>query len=131
MTNSEAKEEAKHAGSIDLEQINGSNFDFSSANNDYTGYTMIHKNHEIVHYQNCSTVRIWYNQLEDDYPLHWHNSLEIIVPVSSCYYAVTNETTHCIEEGEIYFIPPGTLHSLYPPLRQTAPVLSICWISAP
>lgn len=106
---------AGHTEPIDLEQINGSGFDFYSANRDYVGSTMINKNHEIVNYRNSSTVRIWYNEQMDNYPLHWHNSLEIILPVSGCYYVVTNETTHCIREGEIYFIPPGELHFLYPP----------------
>ncbi len=100
---------------IDLEQINGSDFDFYSANSDYIGSTMINKNHEIVNYRNSSTVRIWYNEQPENYPLHWHNSLEIILPVSDCYYVVTNDTTHCIHEGEIYFIPSGELHILYPP----------------
>lgn len=104
----------KHAESIDLEQINGSNFDFYSANSDYIGSTMIHKNHEIVNYRDSSTVRIWYNEQKEHYPLHWHNSLEIILPISDSYYVITNKTTHCIQAGEIYIIPPGELHALYP-----------------
>lgn len=104
----------KHNEPIDLEQINGSDFDFYSANSDYLGITMVNKNHEIVNYRNSSTVRIWYNEQLENYPLHWHNSLEILLPVSDCYYATVNETTHCIQEGEIFFIPPGTLHSVYP-----------------
>lgn len=105
----------KHTESIDLDQINGIGFDFYSANSDYIGSTMIHKNHEIVNYRNSSTVRIWYNEQIENFPLHWHNSLEIILPVNDCYYALTSETTHCIQEGEIFFIPPGILHSVYPP----------------
>lgn len=104
----------KHNEPIDLEQINGSDFDFYSANSDYLGITMVNKNHEIVNYRNSSTVRIWYNEQLENYPLHWHNSLEILLPVSDCYYATVNETTNCIQEGEIFFIPPGTLHSVYP-----------------
>lgn len=100
---------------IDLNQINGSDFDFYSANSDYLGLTMVNKNHEIVNYRDSSTVRIWYNQQPQNYPFHWQNSLEIILPVSDCYYVVTNETSYCIQAGEIYFIPPGELHSLYPP----------------
>lgn len=119
---------AKHTESINLEQINGTGFDFYSANSDYIGSTMINKNHEIVNYRDSSTVRIWYNEQMENYPLHWHNSLEIILPVSDCYYAITNETTHCIQEGGIYFIPPGELHSLYPPPHQAASVLYICSI---
>lgn len=126
MTNEEPKEKQvkiKKAGldlpvhekPVDLEQINGSGFDFYSANSDYIGATMVSRNHEIVNYRNSSTVRIWYNEQTENYPLHWHNSLEIILPVSDCYYVVTNETTHCIREGEIYFIPSGELHMLYPP----------------
>lgn len=105
----------KTTNPVSLEQINGNGFDFYSANSDYMGSTIINKNHEIVNYRNSSTVRIWYNEQLENYPLHWHNSLEIILPISSCYYAITNETTHCIQEGEIFFIPPGALHSLYPP----------------
>ena len=106
---------AGHAKSIDLEQINGSGFDFYSANSDYIGFTMVNKNHEIVNYRNSSTVRIWYNEQLETFPLHWHNSLEIVLPISDCYYALTGETTNRIQEGEIFFIPPGTLHSVYPP----------------
>ncbi len=111
-TNSAA---AERTAPIDLEQINGSGFDFYSANSDYVGSTMVHKNHEIVNYRNSSTVRIWYNEQMEIYPLHWHNSLEIILPINDCYYVLADDTTHCIQEGEIFFIPPGALHSVYPP----------------
>ncbi len=111
----EKNSQTVHAGPIDLERINGRGFDFHSANSDYTGSTMINKNHEIVNYRNSSTVRIWYNEQMAIFPLHWHNSLEIILPVNDCYYAATDETTHCIQTGEIFFIPPGVLHSVYPP----------------
>ena len=84
----------KHTESIDLDQINGIGFDFYSANSDYIGSTMIHKNHEIVNYRNSSTVRIWYNEQIENFPLHWHNSLEIILHVNDYYYELTNETTH-------------------------------------
>jgi len=105
----------EHTDPIDLEQINGCGFDFYSANSDYIGLTMINKNHEIVNYRNSSTVRIWYNEQPENYPLHWQNSLEILLPVSDCYYVTVDKTTHCIQEGEIFFIPPGILHSVYPP----------------
>lgn len=126
MTNEERKDKqpknhktaqapAEHSESINLEQINGSDFDFYSANSDYICATMINQNHEIVNYHNGSTVRIWYNEQLENFPLHWHNSLEIILPVTDCYYVITNDTTHCIHASEIYFIPPGELHSVYPP----------------
>lgn len=105
----------EHTDPIDLEQINGSGFDFYSANSDCFNPRTLNKNHEIVNYRDNSTVRIWYNEQVENYPFHWQNSLEIILPVTDCYYAVTNDTTHCIQAGEIYFIPPGELHSLYPP----------------
>ncbi len=100
---------------IDLNKINGPDFDFYTANDDFTGSKFINKNHEIVDYHNNSTMRIWYNEQVDGFSSHWHNSLEIILPVKDCYYACVNEVTHCIREGEIFFIPPGELHSVYPP----------------
>ena len=111
----EKKAAEMHSISVDLKKINSKDFDFYTATNDYIGSTIINKNHEIVNYRNSSTVRIWYNEQLETFPVHWHNSLEIILPVSGHYCASIDKTTYCIREGEIFFIPPGELHSVYPP----------------
>lgn len=99
----------------DLRNINGNDFDFYTANDDYTGSIIINNNHEIVAYRNGSTVRVWYNEQDLCYPLHWHNTLEIILPIDNCYFACVNEVTYRIETGEIFMIPPGEPHTVYPP----------------
>ena len=81
MTNEERKDKqpknhktaqapAEHSESINLEQINGSDFDFYSANSDYICATMINQNHEIVNYHNGSTVGLLLCHHERDHALH-------------------------------------------------------------
>lgn len=91
------------------------NPDFFTVNNDFDKITITNGQHELTNYHNGSTVRVWYNQQQEKFPLHWHNTLEIIMPVQNCYYADVNEITYCVKEGEIFMIPPGDLHAVYPP----------------
>lgn len=90
------------------------NTDFYTANSDFDRITLNNDRHELVHFHSGTTVRIWYNQEQEAFPLHWHNALEIIMPLQNCYYADVNEITYCIQESDIFLIPPGELHTVYP-----------------
>ena len=84
-------------------------------NRDFVGSRKLDKNQEIVQYLNDSTLRIWYNDQKEDYATHWHNAIEIIMPVEGWYdVTISNETFH-INPGEIIFIPSGSIHSLHAP----------------
>jgi acid phosphatase class B len=54
-------------------------------NKDFAGTRKLKQNQEIVQYLNDSTLRIWYNDQDEDYETHWHNAIEIIMPVEEWY----------------------------------------------
>lgn len=88
--------------------------DFYFKNHDFSGRTM-NADKEVVQFRNNSSIRIWYNDIERSFEEHWHNALELIVPIENYYDVVINQTVHRIYPGEIAIIPPGELHSLIAP----------------
>lgn len=88
--------------------------DFYFRNHDFSGRRMA-ADREVVQFRNNSSIRIWYNDIDRDFGEHWHNALEIIVPIENYYDIVINQTLHRIHPGEIAIIPPGELHSLVAP----------------
>lgn len=70
---------------------------------------------ETVDFPINSTIRVYDNVQEDDYPLHWHTSLEIIMPIDNIYTVYCNNEVYVLKEGEILFISPGVLHRLTSP----------------
>lgn len=91
-------------------------FNFNIVNSDFNGHREIKDNkEEHIEFHNCSSIRIWYNDLSTPFEPHWHNALEIIIPIENYYESeVENDAFH-IKPYEILFIPPGKLHSLTPP----------------
>lgn len=59
-------------------------------------------------------IRIYKNSQDDEYPSHWHQSYEIIMPVSGRYQAAVDQVDYEVSPGEVFLIPPGVVHSLYP-----------------
>lgn len=73
--------------------------------------------HETVHFENNSTIMIYNNSKNEDYPTHWHTPIEIIMPVESSYKVTCNNSSFLLNENDILLIAPGTLHSLYAPQK--------------
>lgn len=71
--------------------------------------------HEILDYGNDSIIRLYDNTKVEDYPLHWHNALEIILPLQNTYNAICNNVTYHLNEGDFLFIQPAVLHRLTSP----------------
>lgn len=71
--------------------------------------------HETVHYDRVKGLKIFRNVESDDYALHWHTDLEIIVPIENYYRATINDNTFTIQPGEFLLIAPGTMHTLEAP----------------
>ncbi len=71
--------------------------------------------HETVAYDSFPGIKLYHNIEAEDYPLHWHPAVEIIMPVENTYTVVIDETPHTFGEGDIFIIPPGTLHHLIAP----------------
>ena len=45
-----------------------------------------------------------------NYPLHWHNAVEIIVPIKSTLTTEVSTQTYNLNESDILIIPPGEMH---------------------
>lgn len=92
------------------------NLDFHTANNDFSGVRRVFPNsREDVAYQNDSTMRIWYNTQPVSYKEHWHNSLEVIMPIENDYTVTINGKAYHVQPGEVIMIPPREVHSLTAP----------------
>lgn len=72
---------------------------------------------ETVDYDLFSSIKLYHNMQAEDYPLHWHTAMEIIMPIQDEYTVVIDETSHTFDPNDIFIIPPGTLHHLIAPPR--------------
>lgn len=78
---------------------------------------ILHGIHEIVNYTDMKGFKLYHNKDCEAFPVHWHTEMEIILPIQSGYQATISDITTHLEEGDIYIIPPGELHSLNAPLH--------------
>ncbi len=70
---------------------------------------------EKVGFSNGSSILLHLNHEYEDYPVHWHTALEIIMPIENSYAVVMNKMAYSLKVGDILIIPPGELHELYAP----------------
>lgn len=68
---------------------------------------------ETVDYAENRNVLIYDNMEDEAYPTHWHNAIEIIMPLTDTYHAVCNGKDYFLEERDMLIIPAGTPHMLY------------------
>lgn len=71
--------------------------------------------HETVNYKENTNLRLYINDEAENYPAHWHTPIEIIMPLENTYSIVYNNQQFKLYPGEIIFICPGVIHSLYAP----------------
>ena len=71
--------------------------------------------HETVRYGNNSGVKMYHNTDYEDYPEHWHTSIEIIMPLAEDYTVTVGEGRYCLKEGENYYHQFRVLHELKAP----------------
>lgn len=67
---------------------------------------------ETVDYTENRSVLIYDNVENEDYPVHWHNAIEIIMPLTNPFTAVCDGKVFDLKERDILIIPAGTLHTL-------------------
>lgn len=96
------------------QQLHQNKYDFYLKDDDWTG-RIVEDNYETVHYQKNSTVRIWFNEQTHNFDAHWHNALEIIMPVENYYDVEACGHRYHIQPDEILLIPAGEMHTLYAP----------------
>lgn len=71
--------------------------------------------HETVAYDACNGMRLYHNIEAENYPLHWHTALEIIMPIRNEYTVLIDHIPHTFAEDDIWITPPGALHELIAP----------------
>ncbi len=70
---------------------------------------------ETVEYSENHFIILYDNDDDEDYPVHWHNAVEIIMPLQNGFTVSANETVYELKERDIIILPPGELHSLKSP----------------
>lgn len=78
---------------------------------------------EKVGFGNDSSILLHINKEYEDYPIHWHTALEIIMPIENTYAVTMNKVAYSLQVGDILIIPPGELHELYAPPTGTRMIL--------
>ncbi len=98
-----------HPGSeISIEKNYAVNSDFGEARR-------INHDYEFVDYQELSLNRIWLNDQDTPFALHWHPALEIIQPLENNYTAICGDFSLDLVPGQILLIPPRQSHELVAP----------------
>ncbi len=67
---------------------------------------------ETVEYDRTRFIMLYDNDECEEYPTHWHNALEIIMPLQGTYTACFGDKTHILNERDVIIIPSGELHLL-------------------
>lgn len=70
---------------------------------------------ETIIYEKNIPLRMHLNKDPEDFPLHWQNSFEIIMPLENEYVLHVEGKTEKLMPGDIMIITPGTLHSISAP----------------
>ncbi len=70
---------------------------------------------EKVGFEDDSSILFYINKEQEDYPMHWHTAMEIIMPIENTYAVGMNKMAYSLKVGDILIIPPGELHALYAP----------------
>lgn len=71
--------------------------------------------YETVNFKENTSFRLYENEEFEDYPPHWHNSMEIIMPLENIYTVDCCNRRSVLREGDIIFIWPCCIHTLFAP----------------
>lgn len=88
---------------------------FFQVNIDSNGSRNLSGTQELVEYYKNTSHRIWLNRETSSFEPHWHQALEIIMPVDNHYDVYVNDVHYHIVPDEILLIPPRKLHSTTAP----------------
>ena len=69
--------------------------------------------HEIVIYKKNTNIRLYDNIEYEEYPDHWHSSLEIVMPIKGIYRVQCSNEEIVLRENDILIVCPGTIHHYY------------------
>ena len=67
---------------------------------------------ETVEYDTQKYAMLYDNVQNEEYPVHWHNAVELIMPIKNEYTVTVNAMDYLVPEHDVLIIPPGELHSM-------------------
>ncbi|MBR1863051.1 MAG: helix-turn-helix domain-containing protein [Ruminococcus sp.] len=67
---------------------------------------------ETVDYSGNRCFLLYDNVETEEYPIHWHNAIEMIMPLMNPFAAICDNKEYLMKERDILIIPAGTLHTL-------------------
>ena len=67
---------------------------------------------ETVGFENNSSLMLFDNTDYEEYPVHWHTPIELIMPTEGTYDVDCNQIPFHMRKGDIIVIIPGTLHHM-------------------
>ena len=70
---------------------------------------------ETVNYKKSTTLKLYDNVQYEDYPMHWHPAIEIVMPVNNGYTMKFTNSEVKLRENDICIICPGCVHSIIAP----------------
>lgn len=70
---------------------------------------------ETIFCRDIEGIKVYHNDEYEDYPMHWHMALEIIMPIKNIYTLIINGNKIVVNEGDFLIIPPGELHEIIAP----------------
>jgi AraC-like DNA-binding protein len=70
---------------------------------------------ETINYKQSTSIKLYDNDENENYPSHWHTSMEIIMPTENIYTVEYSNQIITLREGDIILISPGCIHALYAP----------------
>ena len=82
---------------------------------------------ELVHYLKDSSLRIWLNTEAVSYDTHWHDALEVIMPVKEGYDVEIEGQHFSLKEGDMCIIPSQVQHRLTAPASGSRMVYLFEW----
>lgn len=68
--------------------------------------------YETVEYENKRSFLLHDNYDNEAYPVHWHNAVEILMPLENFYIVNSIDKEYVIPVHDVLIIPPAELHSM-------------------
>ena len=67
---------------------------------------------ETVEYDSKRCIMLYDNIQNEPYPVHWHDAVEMIMPLKNKYRITVGETQFDLRENDVIIVPPCELHSM-------------------
>lgn len=68
--------------------------------------------YETVEYDEQKYAMLYDNVQNEAYPVHWHNAVELIMPMENDYVVNVAGEDYIIRENDVLIVPPGEIHSM-------------------